>query len=229
MAPPKGESSDGPILPRITWATKAKSLYREERTPLADGSWKKSQHDITTIEMADGTLQRPAMLMDFASGANCWVRFNPYDEIAVALDAALPPQPPVYRDGSGNVVNDQWGKPVQHAQMFRIPVYGPKAFAPADPLHEWSVRGDNVLRAVAEFYGEHVEPAPEYAAGNVPLVQFAGSLGVGKKGDLFVPVLKLLKWEPRPDKLPLIVRERGEAQPTSKPAPKHDLDDAVPF
>lgn len=232
-----GDGERGPILPRVEWQTKTAKLMRNERVQQGD-AWVTKKHDITLLSStnAEGeeVLSKPAMLFDFASGSNCWVRFSPFDEIVVGFDQALPPQPPVFRDEAGNPVKDQWGKNVEHAQMLRVPVYSPRVFGAEQPIHELSVRGDNVVRAIAQLF-DLVEAAPEYAAGKLPLIQWSGSEAKGKRGDLFAPTFKILAWHARPADMPLDPKGSDSAEPAqqaAKPAakaPAREMEDAIPF
>lgn len=212
-----------------------------ERFQASDGSWGSRKHDITLMEVTnkDGeqVLQRPAMLFDFHSAANCWIRFKPYDEIVVAIDGELPPRPLMYRDENGNAVNDQYGKPIQHQQMARVPVFSPLVFGKDEPLHELSARGDTVLEAIRVLFENQVEQNPDYIAGKLPLIQWAGSEATGKKGDLFVPTFKILGWHARPGDVPLEEKPKRVAgatapQGAARPAPTKsaaELDDDIPF
>ncbi len=236
-----GDSERGPILPRVEWQTKAAKLIRNERVQNGD-KWETRKHDITLMTSIDKdgeeVLSKPAMLFDFASGSNCWVRFSPtFDEIVVGLDQLLPPKPPVFRDADGNVVKDQYGKPVEHAQMVRVPVYSPRVFGAEQPVHELSVRGDTVVLAVAALF-EKVEAAPEYLEDKLPLIQWSGSEAKGRKGDLFAPTFKILAWHARPADMPIDPKGSDSAEPAAKAAApvaakKRELVDAlnddVPF
>jgi hypothetical protein len=241
MSEPRSANSEsGPILPRVEWATKAGRLFRVERFQDATGGWDSRKHDITTVEAVtkDGetVLKKPAMLFDFASGANCWVRFTPFDEIVVALDGILPPRPAAQRDERGEPLKDRFGKPIQHAQMLRVPVYSPMVFGKDNALHELSAKGDNVVRAVAELF-DQVEQSAEYAAGKLPLVEWSGHTTTGKNNDLFVPTFKILGWHDRPAAVAKIDRPKrveGSA-PAKTAAPQHEprgggaIDDEIPF
>lgn len=238
MTKTSSDSDSGARIPRIEWQTKSAKLMRNNRVQEGD-AWVTKKIDITLLSSLDKdgeeVLSKPAMLFDFASGANCWVRFTPtYDEIVVGIDQALPPKPPVYRDEAGNVVKDQWGKPTEHAQVLRVPVYSPRVFGEEQALHELSAKGDSVVRAIADLF-EKVEAAPEYLQDKLPLIQWSGSEAKGKKGDLFAPTFKILGWHPRPAGMPLDPKGSDAAEPAAPaaaPAAKPRelvLSDEIPF
>jgi hypothetical protein len=209
--PPKGEGEDREILGRIEWNTKAGKLIRVDRFKDSTGSYKSDRVDISVIPRPDGSLVRPQMLFDFHSALNGWVRFSPYDEVMVPIDAPLPPRPPQYLDAQGQPVMDTYGKPIRHDQTVRIPVYSTVCFED-NPMRELSIKGMHAIQALGELFGM-VEAAPEYKYGKLPLIRWDGARDVGKGNG--APIFTIVSWHDRPADVPL----RGKPQPAPQPAP----------
>lgn len=217
---PRPEGEENTILGRIEWNTKAGKLIRVDRMKDGSGNWISDKVDISTIEKADGSLVRPAMLFDFASAQNGWVRFSPYDEVMVGITAALPPRPPQYLDQNGQPVMDSFGKPVRHDQMVRVPVYSSVVFTDM-PIRELSIRGMHAISALGELFGQ-VEGAAEYMAGKLPLIRWDKARDVGKGNG--APTFTVLSWHDRPAAMPLRAGAAAPAAivthaPAAPPAP----------
>lgn len=214
---PKPEGEAGAILGRLEWNTKQGKLLRCDRAQNAAGEWTTTKVDISTIDQPDGSVVRPTMLFDFHSAQNGWMRFRPFDERMAHIDGALPPRPPEYRDENGNAVMDNYGKPIRHEQVVRVPVYSPKTFGTTAPVWELSIRGGHALVAIQAFYAL-VEASPEHAAGKLPLVRWDKARIIDKNGNS-VPTWTITGWHARPAEFP--ARQAAAPAPVvAAPAPK---------
>jgi hypothetical protein len=89
----------------------------------------------------------------------------------------------------------------QHRRGFALVAFSPKELGGA---REFSSTSNAAIIAVKELYEEQYETAPEAARGLLPVVRCEKVVPVkSRQGTNYQPVLKITKWVPRPQALPL--------------------------
>jgi hypothetical protein len=85
-------------------------------------------------------------------------------------------------------------------------------------VRELSANSDVVCNAMQALYNDQFEPAPEAGEGLVPVVRCESVIPVkSKHGTNYQPVLKITKWVPRPDALPLAKANGRAVAPVATP------------
>ncbi len=107
----------------------------------------------------------------------------------------------------------------QHRRGFAVNVFSPKEIG---GLREFSSSSNAAITAIKELYEEQYETAPEAKKGLVPVVTCEKVFPVkSRQGTNYQPVLKIAKWVPRPQALPVAVAAEPASEvppPVNKPA-----------
>lgn len=103
----------------------------------------------------------------------------------------------------------------QHRRGFAVNVFSPKEIG---GLREFSSSSNAAIIAIKELYEEQYEPAGEAKKGLVPVVTCEKVVPVkSRQGTNYQPVLKIVKWVPRPQALPAAVAAVAPASEVPPP------------
>lgn len=184
MGLPSGSNGNDDIKPRIEFDAKAGMWSRVDRAQDASGMWQTNK-----VEMEKGDM----FIMDLANIEVGWIAFGggAPDFRMVPNGTPVGPKP---SDG--------------HKAGFRVPVLLPRE----EGSRVFASTAKAVIGGMDEIHTA-AEAAPEFRAGQVPVVEIAGRKVIETKtpqGTLrnFSPMLKIVKWVDRP--APLATAQRRE-------------------
>jgi hypothetical protein len=202
MGLPQG-SNDGDIKPRIEFDAKAGMWSRVDRSQDAAGMWNSAK-----TEMEKGGM----FIMDLANIEVGWIAFGGGGAPDFRMVPNGTPVGPKPTDG--------------HKAGFRVPVLLPRE----ETARVFASTAKAAIGGMDEIH-TLAEAAPEFRAGQVPVVKIAGRKVIETKmpqGTLrnFAPMLEIAKWVDRPAVLGAAPAP-AKAAPAAQPA--KELEDSIPF